>query len=70
MVQTPLSRAEREVLDLLLAGTSTREIALRRGRSEKTVRNTISSLLKTFGVKNRHELVVERMRRPDRGVTA
>ena len=70
LVQTPLSRAEREVLDLLLAGTSTREIALRRGRSEKTVRNTISSLLKTFGVKNRHELVVERMRRPDRGVTA
>jgi DNA-binding CsgD family transcriptional regulator/predicted negative regulator of RcsB-dependent stress response len=63
LAQTPLSRAEREVLDLLLAGTSTREIALRRGRSEKTVRNTISSLLKTFGVKNRHELVVERMRR-------
>ena len=63
MGQTRLSRAEREVLDLLLAGTSTREIALRRGRSEKTVRNTISSLLKTFGVKNRHELVVERMRR-------
>jgi DNA-binding CsgD family transcriptional regulator len=63
LADTHLSRAEREVLELLLAGTSTREIALRRGRSEKTVRNTISSLLKTFGVKNRHELVVERMRR-------
>ena len=29
--------------------------------------HTISSLLKTFGVENRHELVIERMRRPDRG---
>jgi DNA-binding CsgD family transcriptional regulator/tetratricopeptide (TPR) repeat protein len=58
-----LSRAQREVLELLLSGTQTQDIALRRGRSQKTVRNTISSLLKVFGVESRHALVCECMRR-------
>jgi DNA-binding CsgD family transcriptional regulator len=58
-----LSRAEREVLDLLMAGNTTKQIAQSRGRSQNTVRNTISSLLKIFGVDNRQALVCECIRR-------
>ena len=52
-----LTRAERDVLRLLYEGKSTAEIAATRGRSAQTIRNTISSLLRTFGVDNRQALV-------------
>ncbi len=58
-----LSRAERGVLDLLLQGKSTAQIARQLDRSDKTIRNTISALLKTFGVENRQALLCECLRR-------
>lgn len=58
-----LTRAEREVIELLHDGRSTAEIAAIRGRSPQTIRNTISKLLQTFGVGNRQALVSECARR-------
>lgn len=58
-----LTRAEREVLELLHEGKSTAEIAAIRGRSPQTIRNTISKLLQTFGAGNRQALVAECVRR-------
>ncbi len=54
-----LNRAQRDVLEMLVRGLSTAEIAQRRGRSEGTTRNTISSLLRTFGVSTRQALLAE-----------
>lgn len=58
-----LTRAEREVLELLYEGKSTAEIAAVRDRSPQTIRNTISKLLRTFAVDNRQALVNECSRR-------
>ena len=58
-----LTRAEREVLELLYEGKSTAEIAAVRGRSTQTIRNTVSKLLRTFAVDNRQGLVKECARR-------
>ncbi len=58
-----LTRAEREVLTLLYEGLSTAEIAARRGRSSQTIRNTVSTLFKTFGVDTRQALIKECRRR-------
>ncbi len=58
-----LTRAEREVLTLLYEGMSTAEIAARRGRSTQTIRNTVSTLLKAFGVDTRQALIKECRRR-------
>lgn len=58
-----LTRAEREVLELLYDGRSTADIAAIRGRSAQTIRNTVSALFKTFGVDNRAALVSECRRR-------
>jgi DNA-binding CsgD family transcriptional regulator len=58
-VLAALSRAERDVLHMLLEGKTTQEIARSRVRSEKTVRNTISALLKAFGVRTRQALLAE-----------
>ena len=58
-----LTRAEREVLELLYEGRSTADIAAIRGRSPQTIRNTVSMLLKAFGVDNRAALISECRRR-------
>ncbi len=58
-----LTRAEREVLELLYDGRSTADIAAIRGRSPQTIRNTVSMLLKAFGVDNRAALISECRRR-------
>ncbi|HEX3465046.1 MAG TPA: LuxR C-terminal-related transcriptional regulator [Candidatus Elarobacter sp.] len=58
-----LTRAEREIVQLLHAGHSTAEIAAIRGRSPQTIRNTISKLLQTFGVGTRQALISECARR-------
>jgi DNA-binding CsgD family transcriptional regulator len=58
-----LTRAEREVLELLYNGRSTADIAAIRGRSQQTIRNTVSALLKAFGVGNRAALISECRRR-------
>lgn len=52
-----LTRAEREVLELLYAGKSTTEIAAVRARSAQTIRNIVSKLLRTFAVDNRQALL-------------
>ena len=58
-----LTRAEREVLELLYEGRSTADIAAIRARSPQTIRNTVSRLLKAFGVDNRAALISECRRR-------
>ncbi len=58
-----LTRAEREVLELLYDGRSTADIAAIRGRSPQTIRNTVSTLLKAFSVDNRAALISECRRR-------
>ena len=58
-----LTRAERDVLQLLYEGRSTADIAAVRGRSPQTIRNTVSRLLKTFGTDNRAALISECRRR-------
>lgn len=58
-----LTRAERDVLQLLYEGRSTADIAAVRGRSPQTIRNTVSRLLKAFGTDNRAALISECRRR-------
>ena len=62
-VAASLSRSDREVLALLVEGRSTAEISVLRNRTPQTVRNTISRLNGTFGVRNRQALVRECIRR-------
>lgn len=52
----PLSRAEAEVLELLLTGLSNAEIAERRSRSPRTVANQVASLFAKLEVRGRAEL--------------
>lgn len=52
-----LSSAEREVLGLLREGLSNRDIADRRGRSERTVANQVASLLRKTGAPSRRALL-------------
>jgi DNA-binding CsgD family transcriptional regulator len=52
-----LTKAPREILRLLLRDMSTREIAKALERDEKTVRNHISEIFRSFDVKTREELV-------------
>jgi DNA-binding CsgD family transcriptional regulator len=52
-----LTTAEREVLAEVLAGASNRQIAERRGTSERTVANQVARLFRHFGVRSRAQLV-------------
>jgi DNA-binding CsgD family transcriptional regulator len=52
----PVSSAQREVLDLLLAGYSNAEIAWRRGRSPRTVAHQVDAIFRRLGVGSRLEL--------------
>jgi DNA-binding CsgD family transcriptional regulator len=51
-----VSSAQREVLDLLLAGYSNAEIARRRGRSPRTVAHQVDAIFRRLGVGSRLEL--------------
>lgn len=51
-----LTRAESEVLELLLDGRSNAEIAASRGRSVRTVANQVAALFRKVGVGSRLEL--------------
>ena len=53
-----LSRRERDILDLLAAGRSNPDIALRLGLSEKTVRNNVSAVLAKLRVADRPAAIV------------
>ena len=53
-----LTAAERDVLGLVAKGLSNPDIAAQLGKSEKTVRNQVSSLLEKTGLSTRSELIV------------
>lgn len=57
-----LTPAQRTVLDLLLDGRGTEEIARHLGRSTFTVRNHIKAIFKAFGVTSRSALIVKATR--------
>ncbi len=57
-----LSAREREVLSLVVAGYSNREIARRLYISEKTVKNHLSSIFAKMGVRDRTQAAVRALR--------
>ena len=62
MNKSILTKREKEVFTLLVAGNSTSEIAEQLGISEKTVRNHVSNAIQKLGVKGRAQAVVELIR--------
>lgn len=60
---SPLSARELEVLELVAAGHTNREIATRLNISNQTVKNHISSILRKLAVNDRTQAVVYAMRR-------
>jgi DNA-binding CsgD family transcriptional regulator/predicted negative regulator of RcsB-dependent stress response len=60
-----LTPAQRTVLELLVNGRSTEEIASKLGRSEFTVRNHVKALFRTYGVTSRPALIVKAAQRVD-----
>lgn len=60
---TPLSQREMEVLRLLVAGLSNKEIAYHLGISHQTVKNHITSILAKLGVADRTQAAVYALRR-------
>ena len=56
LADAPLSRAEQNVIELLLRGLSYRQIAEQRGRSVRTVAKQVASAFKKLGVSSRAEL--------------
>ncbi|RMD81291.1 MAG: DNA-binding response regulator, partial [Chloroflexi bacterium] len=62
-VFSPLSARELEVLELVAAGRTNREIAAQLDISNQTVKNHISSILRKLAVNDRTQAVVYAMRR-------
>jgi len=62
--EAALTLAERDVLRLVAQGLDNRAIARQLQKSEKTVRNQVSSIFDKLGVRTRAEAVV-RDREPD-----
>jgi DNA-binding CsgD family transcriptional regulator len=52
-----LSAAERQVLVLLIAGSTNRDIAMRRGTSARTVANQVQAIFRKYGARSRSELI-------------
>ncbi len=59
MSKSILTKREREVFTLLVENQTTKEISLKLGISEKTVRNHVSNTMQKLGVKGRAQAVVE-----------
>jgi len=53
------SPRERQVLDLIMAACSNREIAMRLGIEERTVKAYVASLMRKTGMENRVALSVQ-----------
>ena len=62
MLNSILTKREKEVFDLLVMNNSTKEIANILKISEKTVRNHISNVMQKLGVKGRASAVIELLR--------
>ena len=58
MKNSILTNREKEVFDLLVMNSSTKEIADKLNISEKTVRNHISNVMQKLGVKGRAGAVI------------
>ena len=59
---TPLSRRERQTLELLLTGNAEKQIAAQLSISKHTVHVYVKSLYKRFGVNSRPELLAKWVR--------
>jgi DNA-binding NarL/FixJ family response regulator len=57
-----LTPRERQIIRVLAAGATNREIAARLGLSEQTVKNRLSVIYGKLGVRNRLEAVVHARR--------
>lgn len=57
LASSPVTQAERRVLQLILAGCSEKQIASQLDRSQHTIHDTIVSIYRKFGVKNRASLM-------------
>lgn len=62
-IYSPLSPRELQVLDLIAAGRTNKEIALQLDISNQTVKNHVSSILRKLAVNDRTQAVVYAMRR-------
>jgi DNA-binding NarL/FixJ family response regulator len=62
-IYSPLSPRELEVLELVAAGRTNKEIAVRLDISNQTVKNHVSSILRKLAVNDRTQAVVYAMRR-------
>jgi DNA-binding CsgD family transcriptional regulator len=63
LVLRSLKPTQRDVLELLCTGMTTREIAEMRGRHIGTIKNTVTGVFRAFHVRNRIELLNELLRR-------
>lgn len=61
----PLSLRESQILDLIAAGLTNREIGARLGLAEKTVKNYVSGLLAKLGMERRTQAAVYGAKRKD-----
>ncbi|HVU01523.1 MAG TPA: LuxR C-terminal-related transcriptional regulator [Polyangiaceae bacterium] len=61
---TELTPVEREVLSVLVLGIKNRDIAARRGTSDRTVANQVQSIFRKLGVHSRAELSAYLAKRP------
>lgn len=57
-ISAPLTRRETEILRLLAAGMSNREIATAIGNTEGTIKNHVSNILSKLGVRDRSRAVL------------
>ena len=60
-----VTKGEREIIELLLDGLSTREIATRRSASEQTVSKQLAAIYSKAGVRSRGELIAWMLGRRD-----
>ena len=60
---SPLTAAEAAVLELVARGLDNHAIALALGKSEKTVRNQVSTIFDKLGVRTRAEAIVHAIER-------
>ena len=58
LLPDPLTKREKDVLEMLVAGRSNKEIAVPLGIEERTVKSYVSKLMRKTGVKNRIKLSV------------
>lgn len=63
-----LSDAERQVLVLLIAGSTNRDIAMRRATSARTVANQVQAIFRKYGARSRSELIARLTNRSALGI--